>query len=311
MPALQVEWVPGSGGLELGDAGLRQRDEVDCCSSELQGPLRLQASGIGELGDQARGSIRGGLDGGKPRLQGRQIGPTLSRSTPQQLCLALHRRQRVPQVVRHRVEERLLLGLCPSPRGQFVLRLLVEAGVLDRHCRLRGEPDREALRPLVEDGWLRVAEEEPSQDLAGARYDGHGEIADNRQMARRHSEMRRILAASLILSDIGDADRAFSAEGRAEKRGIPRQWELFERFTGDTGDCVEGVILATFVKRVIEKGPEAGAGERSRRIRHGLNQRRQIELGGQQPSNVVDDLQRCAFLSQCRCAGPHRRGRSP
>jgi hypothetical protein len=26
---------------------------------------------------------------------------------------------------------------------------------------------------------------------------------------------------------------------------------------------------------------------------------------------LVDDLQRCAFLSQRRCAGPHRRGGSP
>ena len=148
--------MPGSGGLELGDAGLRQGNEVDCCSSELQGPLRFEASGIGELADQARGPIRGGLNGGKTRLQGRQIGATLTRSTPQQLCLALHRRQRVAQVVRDRVEERLLFGLCPSPRGQFVLRLLVETGVLDRHRRLRGEPDREALCPLIEDVRLRV-----------------------------------------------------------------------------------------------------------------------------------------------------------
>ena len=213
--------------------------------------------------------------------------------------------------MRHRVEERLLLGLCPSPRGQFVLRLLVEAGVLDCHRCLRGEADREALRPLVEDVWLRVTEEEPSQHLTGARDDGHGEIADDRQVTRRHSEVRRILAEALVLADIADADYAFTAEGRTEQRGIPRQWKLLKQFTGNTGDRVEGVILAAFVKRVIEKGPEAGAGKRGRRIRHGLNQRRQIELGGQQPTNVVDDLQRCAFLAQRRCAGPHRRGGCP
>jgi hypothetical protein len=39
-----------------------------------------------------------------------------------------------------------------------------------------------------------------------------------------------------------------------------------------------------------------------------LHQRREIELGGQQPSHVVDDLQRRAFLAQRRRAGPHRRG---
>ena len=303
--------MPSSGGLGLGDAGLCQRDEVDGCSSQIQGPLCLEASGIGELGNQAGGPIRSALDGAKTRLQGRQIGPTLSCSTSQQLRLALHRRQRVPQVVRHRVEERLLFGLCPSPGGQFVLRLLVEAGVLDRHGRLGGEADRKALRPLIEDVWLRMTEKEPSQHLTGARDDGHGEIADNRQVARRHTEVRRILAEAFILTNIGDADCAFAAEGRAEKRGIPRQWKLFKRFTGNTGDRVEGVILATFVKRVIEKGPEAGAGERSRGIRHGLNQRRQIELGGQQPSHVVDDLECCAFLSQRRRAGPHRRGGGP
>ena len=75
-----MELLPRSGGLELGDAGLRQGDEVDCCSSELLGPLRFEASGIGELADQARGPIRCRLNSGKTRLQGRQIGPTLTRS---------------------------------------------------------------------------------------------------------------------------------------------------------------------------------------------------------------------------------------
>jgi hypothetical protein len=50
--------------------------------------------------------------------------------------------------------------------------------------------------------------------------------------------------------------------------------ETFERFTGNTSDRVEGVILAAVVKRVIEEGSEAGAGESGRRIRHCLNQRR-------------------------------------
>jgi hypothetical protein len=120
--------------------------------------------------------------------------------------------------------------------------------------------------------------------------------------------VRRILAEALVVSDIADADWSFTAEGGAEQRGIARQGKLFKHFTGNTGDRVEGVILAAFVKRVIEEGPEAGTGKRSRRIRHGLNQRRQIELSGEQPTDVIDDLKRCAFLSQRRCAGPHRRG---
>ncbi len=93
-------------------------------------------------------------------------------------------------------------------------------------------------------------------------------------MARRHTEVRRILAETFILANVGNADRAVAAEGWAEKRGIPWQWKLFKHFTRNTGDRVEGVMLATLVKRVIEKSPEVGAGERSRGIRHGLNQRR-------------------------------------
>jgi hypothetical protein len=176
--------------------------------------------------------------------------------------------------MRHRVEERLLSGLGPSPCGQLVLRLLIEAGVLDGHRRLCREADREALGPLVEDAWLRVTEEEPSQHPTGARDDGHGEIADNRQVARRHTEVRRILAETFILANVGNADCGVAAEGWAEKRGITRQWKLFKYFARNTGDRVEGVMLATLVKRVIEKSPEVGAGERSGGIRHGLNQRR-------------------------------------
>jgi hypothetical protein len=40
-------------------------------------------------------------------------------------------------------------------------------------------------------------------------------------MARRHTEVRRILAEKLALADVGNADRAFTAEGRPEQRGIP------------------------------------------------------------------------------------------
>lgn len=216
----------------------------------------LEACGIGELGDQAGGPIRSALDRAKPRLQGCQIGATLSRSTSQQLCLALHRRQRVPQVVGHGVEEGLLFGFCPSPRGQFMLRLLVQARVLDGHRRLGGEADGKALCPLIEDIWLRVTEEEPSQHLTGARDDGHGKIADNRQVASRHTEVRRILAETLILANVASADYTFTAEGRPEKRGISRQWKLCKGFPGNTGDPVEGVVLAACVERVIEKAPK-------------------------------------------------------
>jgi hypothetical protein len=59
-------------------------------------------------------------------------------------------------------------------------------------------------------------------------------------------------------------------------------------------------VLPLLVQGVVEKGPELRSGQGGRRVRHRLDQTFQVELGGKEVPDVVDDLQgRVGFCDGC------------
>jgi hypothetical protein len=70
---------------------------------------------------------------------------------------------------------------------------LQQARMIDGDRRMRRNGGYELLGLLRKDPSLIMAEEQPTMDLAGARDDGHRQIADNRQVTLRHAEMGSML----------------------------------------------------------------------------------------------------------------------
>src|SRR5207344_345006 len=81
-------------------------------------------------------------------------------------------------------------------------------------------------------------------------------------------------------------------------RGVARHWKFGESLSGYARQRVEGVSLAVFPRDIVEEGAELGVTQLYARIRHRLDQRRELSFGCNRNARVVEDFQGSSFLPQ-------------
>ncbi len=117
-------------------------------------------------------------------------------SRPQQLRVADDGVQRRAQFVREHGQELVLESI-------GLLRLVVEAGVLQRNRRPGSHAHRQPFVLLREDAWPRVAEEQPADGVAVGARDRDGEVAADRQVALRQAGSRPLRADARVHRQVG------------------------------------------------------------------------------------------------------------
>ena len=155
----------------------------------------------------------------------------------QQPRVADDRVERRAQLVREHGEELVLHAVRR-------LRVRVQPGVLQRDRGPRGHAQRQPLVLLGEHADLRMAEEQAAEHIARDALHRHRQIAAHRQVAWRHSVVRRALSVSRILRHVVQPHRAFAVKGRGEDRRRARMRKLRERFPRRAGQRVQHVRVA-------------------------------------------------------------------
>src|SRR5690348_15398614 len=92
--------------------------------------------------------------------------------------------------------------------------------VLEADRRPGCEAHREAFMLLVEASNLRMTEEQTPDHVSGASFDGHRQVAANRQVTRWHPVIGSVFSVARILCDIGAADGAQPLERVLEDRRV-------------------------------------------------------------------------------------------
>ena len=192
------------------------------------------------------------------------------------------------------------------PARDLVLRGAVELGLVDGDRGLDGDGRHDTLGAIVENAGLGMTEEQPAQNLAGARDHRHREIAAYRQMTLGHAEIGLVLAEARILGDVGRADDALAVEGGREHRGVARHRELGESFARRAGQGVERVGLALVVDHVVEERPEGCARQPRGRIGDDLDGPVEFDLRRHRRADLVQQLEGLGlFLEKPRRLPPH------
>ena len=151
-----------------------------------------------------------------------------------------------------------------------------------------------------------MAEEQPAQNLAGARDHRHREVAAHRQMTLGHAEIGLVLAEARILGDVGRADDALAVEGGREHRGVARHREFREGLARRAGQGVERVGLALVVDHVVEERPEGRARQPGGRIGDDLDGPVEFDLRRHRRADLVEHLEDLGlFLEKPRRLATH------
>src|SRR5262245_58865862 len=118
---------------------------------------------------------------------------------------------------------------------------------------------------------LIVAEEKTAVHLAGSRHHGHGQIADDRQVAFWHTEVRGALAITWIGANIVGANDAGAAEGGRKDCGVAGKSQGGKRLSRRTRKRIKQVAFALAIDHVVEEGAELRAAKFGGNVRHGLD----------------------------------------
>ena len=195
------------------------------------------------------------------------------RPAPQHLRPAQDGVERRAKLVGERRQEFILdfahpLGRRCGPRARFraalallgrLLRRFVEPRIVDGDARLRRHTDHESLGALGEHVGLRVAEEQPADDLAGTRPHRHRHVAAHRQMPCGHAVVR---ATSFRNADpcrtSSQRIGRLAAKGRAEQRRRARLSELFECLARRARKRVEQEPVALLRRSCCRRTPRTG-----------------------------------------------------
>ena len=111
--------------------------------------------------------------------------------------------------------------------------------------------------------------------------------------------MGRVLAVPRILPDIGNPHGSFASKRRRKYIGIPRHGEVSERLLRCSGQGIEEILLARFIRVVIEERPKFGLAQFPACIGDRLYELLQVEFGGQGCAHAMEDTQFLLALAQC------------
>ena len=160
---------------------------------------------------------------------------------------------------------------------------LEQARVVDGDRGLGGDADDEALGALGEHAGSGCPKKRPPMTSPDRETDGHGQVAPHGQVPGRHAVVRRHLAVARVLrarrrSGSVPSPRKVGPEqrGRARLRRTARRPRAARRTSVYS---MKASPLASV--DVVEERPEPRAAELGRRVGDRLEERRQVELGGQ------------------------------
>src|SRR5262245_46677729 len=154
------------------------------------------------------------------------------------------------------------------------------------------------LRLLAKGGRLVVAEEQTTMHVAGARDHGHCQVADDRQVALRHAEVRAAFAIAWVGANIVGANDAATPKGGLEEFGVARQTQASKRLARRTRERIEQVALALAVGDVVEEGAELRSAQFGGDVRYRLDDALQIEIGGNGLGQTIERLEPTRLIAE-------------
>jgi hypothetical protein len=145
---------------------------------------------------------------------------------------------------------------------------------------------------------LIVAEEKTAVHLAGSRHHRHCQIADYRQVAFWHTEVRGVLAITWIGANIIGANDTGAAKSGREDCGIAGQPQGRKHLSRSTRKGIKQVAFTRAIDHIVEEGAELRAAKFGGNVGHSLDDAFEVKVSGDGFGKAIEGLEAASLIAQ-------------